>query len=229
MKIDLHVHTKYSFDNEADPEDTIRSAIRKGIDGIVFTEHDDFMPITVINNLQDKYRGYITLFRGMELSTAGSHTLIIGIQNTADFHWFVGMHLTDVITEADRLGGIALPSHPFRYGLGMELLKVKNLHALEGLNGHNCEKENGLAMQLALYKKIPYVGGSDSHSSDSVGRCYTEFDYIVDNTTIASAIKQGHCKGVFSQEYLDEFRIYDVEPIYFEKGKPATIQGVTYV
>src|SRR6266498_1132205 len=37
--IDLHVHTKYSGDNDADPDAVIVRAIERGLHGVAFTEH----------------------------------------------------------------------------------------------------------------------------------------------------------------------------------------------
>ena len=39
MKIDLHCHSKYSFDNYFDPSALIKEAIANGLDGVCITEH----------------------------------------------------------------------------------------------------------------------------------------------------------------------------------------------
>ena len=46
---DTHLHCNFSGDSSADPEDMIRSAIEKNLDGICFTDHIDWdYPGTVL-------------------------------------------------------------------------------------------------------------------------------------------------------------------------------------
>ena len=42
IKFDSHVHTRFSSDSEANPKDYIELAIKKGMKGICFTDHNDF-------------------------------------------------------------------------------------------------------------------------------------------------------------------------------------------
>lgn len=39
---DLHMHTAFSADSEADPEEEIKQAIKLGLSGMCFTDHNDF-------------------------------------------------------------------------------------------------------------------------------------------------------------------------------------------
>jgi len=40
MKIDLHIHTKYSIDSTSEPEKTMKYVAKRGLDGIAVTDHD---------------------------------------------------------------------------------------------------------------------------------------------------------------------------------------------
>ena len=40
MKLDLHVHTKYSGDSFSTPKSLVRAAKKKGLDGFALTDHD---------------------------------------------------------------------------------------------------------------------------------------------------------------------------------------------
>ena len=54
ISIDLHVHTsRYSFCSHISPEELIRLAPERGIDGIVITEHDWQWTNEEIKNLQE--------------------------------------------------------------------------------------------------------------------------------------------------------------------------------
>ncbi|MCK4496699.1 MAG: PHP domain-containing protein, partial [Candidatus Aenigmarchaeota archaeon] len=39
MKVDLHIHTKYSKDGEINPEDLVKKAVELGFDAIAVTDH----------------------------------------------------------------------------------------------------------------------------------------------------------------------------------------------
>jgi len=43
LKIDLHCHTKYSGDNDLEPEELIEQAVKKNLDGVCITEHSSLL------------------------------------------------------------------------------------------------------------------------------------------------------------------------------------------
>ena len=42
MIIDYHLHSRHSFDSDADPQQSIERAAKLGVSEICFTEHVDF-------------------------------------------------------------------------------------------------------------------------------------------------------------------------------------------
>ena len=40
MKVDFHIHTKYSYDSLMEPDKIIRNAVKRGLDGIVICDHN---------------------------------------------------------------------------------------------------------------------------------------------------------------------------------------------
>ena len=42
MLWDTHLHTRYSGDSTAEPEDMVQTALQHGLDGICFTDHIDY-------------------------------------------------------------------------------------------------------------------------------------------------------------------------------------------
>ena len=81
MLWDTHMHSHHSGDSDADCNDMIRAAIKKGLSGICFTEHLDydypkepdlFLPdlhlyIEETKRLQTRYEGQIQIRQGIEL------------------------------------------------------------------------------------------------------------------------------------------------------------------
>lgn len=81
MFIDYHMHSDFSADCKTPMEETIQTAIKKGLSEICFTEHvDEDYPDTsivfeldlpryakAIKDMQEKYRGQITIKKGIEI------------------------------------------------------------------------------------------------------------------------------------------------------------------
>ncbi len=79
--VDLHTHTNYSFDGEAEPCDVCASALSKGIGTIALTDHydvdcedcglkieGDFVRRrTVIAELKERFKGKLDIIYGIEL------------------------------------------------------------------------------------------------------------------------------------------------------------------
>lgn len=84
MRADVHMHTNFSHDSEALPEEMIQGAIQKGLEMLCITDHFDkdnmewgaediFDPeayFQVLRPLQEKYRGKIRVNIGVEIRDA---------------------------------------------------------------------------------------------------------------------------------------------------------------
>jgi predicted metal-dependent phosphoesterase TrpH len=196
FKIDLHVHSIYSTDNDADPEETIIRAVERGLHGIAFTEHYYYGASEPVEALKDKYKDSIMIFRGVEFSTAEGHCLIFGADTDK-----LGIRyapLADVVRFVSKAGGVVIPSHPYRPGtsLGDLVLSVKGITGLEGCNGANMHAYNVKAIDAAKVLKLPYTGGSDAHAPEEVGSCYTEFEEAVTYVNFIDLLRAGNYRGI---------------------------------
>ncbi len=196
FKIDLHVHSKYSGDNDSEPEETVIRAIEYGLQGIAFTEHYYYEVSEPIELLKEKYGDRILILRGVEFSTAEGHCLVFGL-NTDNLSLKYAP-AEEVIQAVNRAGGVAIPSHPYRSvnSLGDLVKTVKGIRALEGYNGCNMHPFNKRAVDAAQMLNIPYTGGSDAHESKDVGSCYTEFDDRVTNENFIATLNAGKYRGI---------------------------------
>jgi predicted metal-dependent phosphoesterase TrpH len=196
FKIDLHVHSRNSGDNDADPEETVNRAIELGLDGIAFTEHYSFEASEPVERLSEKYRGSIALFRGVEFSAAEGHCLVFGVDtDRLDIRF---APIRDVVRVVTTAGGVVIPTHLYRGGnsMGDLIFSVPGISAVEGYNGANMHTMNVKAIEAAAKMKIPYTGGSDAHEPIEVGSCYTVFDDAVTRENFLSLLKAGRFKGV---------------------------------
>lgn len=100
-KIDYHMHTHFSTDSEAKPEEHILTAIQKGLDEICFTDHKDFYypdcPFDLdadayfleLQQLQKKYADKIQIKIGLEMG--------LDIDFIDDIYTFVNSHDYDYV------------------------------------------------------------------------------------------------------------------------------------
>jgi predicted metal-dependent phosphoesterase TrpH len=200
FKIDLHVHTKYSGDNDSDPEEAILRAIELGLHGIAFTEHYYYEASGPVEILKEKYKNSILIFRGVEFSTAEGHCLVFGVDTDSLSIKYASV--TEVTRVVHQKGGVVIPSHPYRSvnSLGDLVRNVPGLCALEGYNGCNMHAFNVKAIEAAELLKLPYTGGSDAHTPLEVGSCFTEFDDEVNAGNLIDVLKAGNYRGVDSRK-----------------------------
>ena len=195
-KIDLHVHSRNSGDNDADPGETVESAIKLGLDGIAFTEHYSYEASEPIERLREKFSGAILLLRGVEFSAAEGHCLVFGADT--DKLALKYAPFAEVVRRVGEAGGVVIPSHPFRGGnsLGDLAGSVPGICAVEGCNGANLHAMNARAIKLAAARGLPYTGGSDAHAPVEIGSCYTEFDGPVTKENFLACMRSGRYRGI---------------------------------
>ena len=176
MKYDLHVHSKYSYnDGILEPKDIINIAMKKGLSGIAITDHD-----TIEGGLRAKKylnkinESDIELIIGCELSTTNGH--VIGLFLTEE------IQLKDVhtpitadyaIDEIHSQGGIVVIPHPFdRFRKPFKNLinYICKIDAIEGFNSRCIfHSYNKLAIDFAQKYNIRIVAGSDAHHGNEIG------------------------------------------------------------
>jgi predicted metal-dependent phosphoesterase TrpH len=196
IKVDLHIHTKFSGDNYTEPGETVLYAIEKNLQGIAFTEHYSYEASEYAEDLREEFKGRIMIFRGVEFSAAEGHCLIFGV-NT-DKLSVKNATVEEVIKRVSESGGVVIPSHPFRGGnsLGNNIEHVKGFSAIEGYNGYSHHSQNIKAVEAAKRLHLPYTGGSDAHEAKEVGACFTEFYDEVKYDNFLELLKAGNYRGV---------------------------------
>ncbi len=208
FKIDLHIHSKNSGDNDSDPEEIIERAIEIGLDGIAFTEHYYYEASEELIPLIYKYKNTITIIRGVEFSASDGHCLVFGI-NTDDIPG-KETSMEHLIKIVDSLGGVVIPAHPYRgiNSIGDSLLNLSGLLVIEGLNGCSMPALNQKAVKAAAVLNIPFTGGSDAHTPGEVGSCYTAFPEPVTQDNIVSLLKGGFFKAFDNRRFAKAVNYY---------------------
>lgn len=198
MLIDMHCHSKYSQDNQLEPEALIERAVELGLNGVCFTEHYSVDCSKEVEKL--KVPDNFLVLRGVEISTDYGHLLAYGLIDDSWNRWGRNSHLElhKVMDSVASRGGICVPAHPFRgwESIGNKILDFDGFHAVETFNGGNGLEQNREAIKIALKMGLPCIGGSDCHYVDHVGRAFTEFTCkIRDMSEVVNAVKQGKCRA----------------------------------
>ncbi|MEM3060778.1 MAG: PHP domain-containing protein [Candidatus Bathyarchaeia archaeon] len=102
LKLDLHVHTLYSYDGFTDPKLIVKIVRHRGIDGVAITDHDVFPNI----NFKDENKAII--LKGIEISTMDGHLVALGIDQVIKR----GLSAEETIEKIHELSGIAIIPHP---------------------------------------------------------------------------------------------------------------------
>lgn len=197
MKIDLHNHA-FTYESSSEPEEVIESAIRSGLDGIAFTEHNSYSASERAEALKEKYSGRIRIFRGAEYDAAEGHVLLFGLSDNSFLDLGMFAPLGELIKLISPKGVVAVVAHPFRgwSQFKADLSQVQGICAIEAYNGHNNDEENEKAYNASISLGLPNTGGSDSHSSDDAGKCYTDFFDDFEEDGLVSALRSGRFRGV---------------------------------
>src|SRR2546426_4874100 len=145
----------------------IEAAIRKGLRGMIITDHDSVAGGLAGRKVARGYKDF-KVIPGAEVTSHSGHILAIGIENNVPR----GLTVEETVERIHDLGGIAIASHPFssrvRPSLGEECLKTDGI---EVFNSMNRGLGNARAMSLAEANGRPRTAGSDSHWAKTVGNC----------------------------------------------------------
>lgn len=168
----MHVHTSvWSTDSNVLPHELLEHAAERGLDGVVLTEHDVVWPaerIAVLNETTD-----LLVLTGVEVTTELGHVLVYGLDE-----------LRPRISEARRLrelcdarGALMFLAHPARDpGLRVPPDAMDLFDGVEGLNGCDGPLQNQSASSRGRGRRLPPIGGSDSHAIHEIATAATEFE-----------------------------------------------------
>lgn len=191
MKIDTHIHSKYSKDSITPLEDIIAYAQKIGLKAIAITDHDEIEGTWQIRKLE--HDGLI-LIPGEEVSTTKGHIVAIGIND------YVKPLQTpeETVDQIHDNAGIAIAAHPYCYyrsgvgdivrSLDVEAMETKNSRFILGVS-------NYLAKRVSQNNRIPEIGASDAHFVKGIGRCYTEIPECDSVDEIIKNIKKGNTRA----------------------------------
>ena len=190
MKFDLHVHTRFSKDSDADIDTIIHYAQKNGLDGFAVCDHDvtEGGPFSV--QRAAKLGSNLVIIPGVEVSTSEGHLLVLGVKESIE----PGLSPVETINRARAQNAVVILPHPFKitsHGIGY--VEGLDVDAVEVLNSRCLtDGPNNKARAAAISLGLAQVGGSDSHVPEMVGRSYTEIDVQVRSLdAVLDSIREG--------------------------------------
>lgn len=170
LKLDLHIHSKYSEDATGSPKEIIKSVKKKGLDGIAITDHNTISG--GLEALKVAPKDFIVI-PGIEISTKDGHLLALNIDENIP----KGLSVEDTVEKIVDLGGTPIVPHIFRNMSGIKEEKLKNIYknisSIEVFNSCSVNKSNYKSAKIAKKYNLGGTGGSDSHVPEFCGLGYT--------------------------------------------------------
>lgn len=170
MNYDLHIHSKYSYDSFLAPEQIIKIAKKKGLDGVAITDHGTI-------------RGGVET---LKLNKDKDFKVIVGAEIKTEYGDVIGLFLNedintttfvDVLDEIKSQGGLSVLAHPYRQYEFPEKI-IDKVDLIEGFNARSRRKINEKAYKLRLKFKKPMTAGSDAHSFFEIGNGVVKIENV---------------------------------------------------
>lgn len=193
MLIDMHVHTaRYSSCAQMPPDAMARTAVARGLDGVVITEHDIVWSRDEIEALRARHPDLI-LLRGVEVSTSAGHALVYGITRDDTRGFSYHMPLKRLTRQVHEAGGLVVLAHPARYdsriprpvyGADLDGLEVRSFN----IRAYMRQPIEALQADLG----VPGLAGTDGHTPDVLGLYATDFAAPIETEAdLVAAVKAG--------------------------------------
>ncbi|MBI2085077.1 MAG: PHP domain-containing protein [Candidatus Aenigmarchaeota archaeon] len=164
MKIDLHIHTKYSADCDTEPKKIAKLELSNGIDCIAVTDHNS------TSSFNDFKNSGIKLIKGEEVSTDRGHLIGLFLEDGIKSREFFA-----ACDEIQAQGGISILPHPCRSHKDVESL-VEPVDMVEIFNSRTSISGNEKADIIAEKHNKTKVCGSDAHFVSELGRAVVDVD-----------------------------------------------------
>ena len=212
-RVELHCHTRASFDSLSKPEDIVRVCREKGIDRIAITDHNTMAGVAAVQALAPEL-----VIPAEEIKTEEGE--LIG--------WFMteeiprGLPLQETIRRLKAQGAVIGVPHPLdslRMGsaLGREsLLKIiQQVDALETLNARCLRRaDNDGAREMARTHGKLMTAGSDAHAAREIGTAIMLMPPFHDAESFRQSLAAARIQGRLSGGHV---RLYSTWAKLFKK------------
>ncbi len=193
LRADFHSHSHYSRDSVISPEALVDNCVRKGINCIAVTDHNEIEGAFVIQKLAP-----FKVIVGEEVKTSEGELIGLFLKELVSRD----MSPEETIKAIHEQGGLVIVPHPydiFRRSVirtdALERIKQR-VDAIEGFNCRNIlSKHDQKARDLAVEVAKPMTLGTDSHSPWELGGAALEMEDFETPDEFLQALPGGRIVG----------------------------------
>jgi hypothetical protein len=193
LRMDLHCHTWYSHDSILKPGDLVEACIRRGINCLAVTDHNEIDGAKAVARIAP-----FRVIVGEEVRTRDGEISGLFLKERIP----PNLSALETVREIRRQKGLAYVPHPFAAGVTMRL-KQAVLEALagqvdivEGWNSRGLLRADDLrAQHWARAHGIPFAAGSDAHTRFEIGSAWVEIDDFKGPKELLRNLKKGTLFG----------------------------------
>ena len=173
--VDLHVHSRGSFDCLSAPRDIVKAAHDRGLTHLAITDHDR---IDVALEVREAAPAGLTVIVGEEVKTRDGDLICIFLDRAIP----PGLSAAETIAAAREQGGLAGIPHPFdrmRGSILRDAAMASLAPLVDWVETHNARlvgHGNEDAAAFAREHGLPGIAVSDAHSIMEIGVAYTALD-----------------------------------------------------
>jgi len=200
LRVDFHVHSKYSSDSVITTKDLVKYAKKRSLDAIAITDHNQIKgALDIAKKIE------LLIIPSIEISTKSGHLVGLNVRKSIP----KGMSVDETVDFIHDEGGLAVACHPyawFKKSLGDKI--TKKFDAIETINssaipfGGNTKKAKKTAKRLNLAQ----IAGTDAHIPQSIGLAYTLLEAEPTIEDIVKAISERRC-STFGQPVSISLRL----------------------
>ena len=218
LKLDLHIHSKYSEDGAGSPKEIIKILQKKELNGMAITDHNNIEG--GLNALKVAPKNFIVI-PGVEISTLDGHMIALNVRENIPKK----LPIEETVEKIIDVGGTPIVPHLYRSMSGIKLDNLKKIRdkisAIEVFNACSVPKSNLKTAKIAKKFNLGGTGGSDSHIPKFVGDAYTTVnttDISIDSVILEIEKKKTWGEGsILSLEYRRDRMIKSVKQ-FFQRG-----------
>jgi predicted metal-dependent phosphoesterase TrpH len=173
--IDLHSHSRASFDSLSAPRQMVRAASERGLTHLAITDHDR---IDVAAEAKALAPPGLTVIVGEEVKTRDGDLICLFLERAIP----PGLSALETIAAAREQGGLVGIPHPFdrmRGSILRDAAMASIAPLVDWIETHNARvvgHGNEDAAEFALEHGRPGIAVSDAHSIMEIGVAYTAVD-----------------------------------------------------
>ncbi len=193
LHVDLHSHTWYSHDSLLKPEHFVEACLAKGINCIAVTDHNEIDGAKAVARIAP-----FKVIIGEEIRTRDGEISGLFLKERIP----PNLSAQQTIREIRRQKGLVYIPHPFAAGVTMRLREAvldavaEHVDIVEGWNSRGLLRSDDLkAQQWAVWHKVPFAAGSDSHTRFEIGSAYVEMDDFKTPAQLIRNLKRGTLVG----------------------------------